>query len=242
VKLNSIRIPFLEGHLAGLVYTPDTENKSISLLFAHGFTSGKYSLDGLAGYLAGRGYVGLSFDFVGHKLGATGGEMHSIAQARENVQSAVQWLRASFPEMQIVLVGHSLGAAACLSVAKEEQVSGVVALCMGTEPTLGFQGVVGKTMQTQRQDYVAGAPVPQLLEEVESLLPLNGELQNLPTLFVAARQDVLFSIDRVEALASRAGRNTKVATLEASHLEAPDKAKAVVLKFLESISFGHRVE
>ncbi len=230
------RIPSQEGTLAGLHYSPDQSTKEVALVCSHGFTSGKYSLDGLVSYLALKGYEGLTFDFVGHKLGGTGGEMRSMSQAVENVHGAVDWMQKRFPEKRIVLLGHSMGAAASLAVAsRDSEVAGVIALCMGTEPMLGFQGVVGRTMQAQRRDYVQGAPVEELMQGVESLLPLLGELKDTPALFVAARQDVLFSVERVSALAQLSGTNTRFETIDATHLDAPDRAKSVVLSFLTGL-------
>src|SRR5690348_1620861 len=87
---------------------------------AHGFTSGKYSMDSLANYLATRGFEALTFDFVGHKLGCSGGEMVTIAQAPANLADVLHWFRGVTEAERIVLVGHSMGAAAALATAAWE--------------------------------------------------------------------------------------------------------------------------
>ena len=91
-------------------------------------------------------------------------------------------------------------------------------------------------MQSQRAAYVQGAPVAELSAQLGSLLPTAQEIGGLPALFVAAQQDVLFSVERVERLASLAGRNTQVMQIEASHQDAPDKSKSVLLKWLSELS------
>src|SRR2546421_12047575 len=93
----------------------------MALLFAHGFSSGKYSMDSLAGYLAARGYEGWTFDFVGHKLGGSGGEMRTAQQAAENLRDALAWVRGHSEAREICLIGHSMGAAAALQVAAWER-------------------------------------------------------------------------------------------------------------------------
>ena len=69
LRLETVTIRGRASDLAGLRYLPEGNRRSIGVVLAHGFTSGKYSLDGLANYLATRGYEALTFDFVGHKLG-----------------------------------------------------------------------------------------------------------------------------------------------------------------------------
>ena len=243
MKLEPVTIPTEDVPLAALRYIPVKVAHLTALLFAHGFTSGKYSLDSLASYLAGKGYEGLTFDFVGHKLGATGGEMRHIGQAVENVQAALDWLRQHTRAEQIVLVGHSMGAAASIAVAAHEQqypphsnvppLASIISICMGLEPSRGFMEVIGRAMLTQRSDYVAGSPAVQLLTEIESLVPSAQHLGNLPSLFIAARQDVLIPVERVEGLARLAGPSAQVAVIDASHLEAPDRSRAVISQWLE---------
>lgn len=202
-------------------------------------------MDLLASYLVGRGYAGLSFDFVGHKLGATGGEMQHIRQAVENVGAAVHWLRTNSSAEKIVLIGHSMGAAASIAYAAEDQerrgegneapIAGLICLCMGTQPVRGFTDTIGRAMLTQRADYVAGAPASQLLMEIETLLSAADRLGDLPSLFLAARQDVLIPPARIEALAQRVGSSATFRIIEATHLDAPDKARGAVIEWIEGL-------
>jgi len=241
VKLESVRIPAEGATLTGLHYVPEGRVKSTAIIYTHGFTSGKYSLDNLAGYLAGRGYPGLTFDLIGHKLGGTGGEMHRTLQAAENLQDALTWVRARLEVTQIVLAGHSMGAAAGVQVAAWERLrpgtpplAGIVGMCMGMEPSVGFETHIGRAMLAQRRDYVAGAPPLELLQGLDTLVLSAAEIGDLPALFIAARQDVLIPPARIEALAALAGSQAAFVALDAAHLDAPDRSRATIIQWLET--------
>ncbi|MCW3055353.1 MAG: hypothetical protein JWN14_4523 [Chthonomonadales bacterium] len=241
MKLEGVRIPAEGATLTGLHYVPEGRVKSTALIYTHGFTSGKYSLDNLAGYLAGRGYPGLTFDLIGHKLGGTGGEMHRTLQAAENLQDALTWVRAHLEVTQIVLAGHSMGAAAGVQVAAWERLrpgtpplAGIVGMCMGMEPSLGFETQIGRAMLAQRRDYVAGAPALELLQGLDTLVLSAAEIGDLPALFIAARQDVLIPPARIEALAALAGSKAAFVALDAAHLDAPDRSRATIIQWLET--------
>ncbi|HLV80598.1 MAG TPA: alpha/beta hydrolase [Chthonomonadaceae bacterium] len=242
MKLEVVAIPEGEARLAGLRYVPEAPAKPVALLYAHGFTAGKYSLDGLASYLTGRGYEGLTFDFIGHKLGCSGGEMRHLDQATGNLAAALAWMRRATRAAQIVLIGHSMGAAAALQVASQESaasshalapVAGLISMCVGKEPTKGFGQRIGAVMLAQRGDYVAGAPPEELLAEMDRLVLAAAKLGDLPALFIAARQDVIVPVSGVEALAALAGANATFAIVDSAHLDAPDRSRATIIRWLE---------
>jgi len=252
LKLETITIRGRSNDLSGLRYLPEGNRRSTAVILAHGFTSGKYSMDSLANYLATRGFETLTFDFVGHKLGGSGGAMETIAQAPANLGDALRWLRDVSEAERIVLAGHSMGAAAALATAAWEiaaratpeligksgsreawgaPLAGVVSLCMGAEPAAGFDSAIGKAMLEQRRDYVAGGPALDLIREIGGLAATAAGIGALPALFIAAKQDVLVSVDRVLQLAQLAP-NSKVQVIESSHMEAPDKSRAAVYTWL----------
>jgi pimeloyl-ACP methyl ester carboxylesterase len=255
LRLENVTIPARPNDLCALRYLPEGERRDTALVLAHGFTSGKYSLDTLASYLATRGYEALTFDFVGHKLGGTGGAMETMSQAPGNVSDALAWIRRVTEARRIVLVGHSMGAAAALATAAWEAaeratpaligksrqseapglpIAGVISLCMGTQPAAGFESALGRAMVEQRRDYVAGAPALDLLREIEGLLPAPGQLGALAALFIAAKQDVLVSVERVEELARRVD-GAAVQVIDSSHLEAPDRSRAAIYSWLGAL-------
>jgi pimeloyl-ACP methyl ester carboxylesterase len=246
MKLKSVQIPGEGDALAGLCYLPDGSMRPTALILAHGLTSGKYSLDSLAGYLAVNGYISLTYDCVGHKLGATGGALLRIEQVAENLRDALNWLRQERLAERFVLIGHSLGAAAALRVAAWEQMvkravplndlAGIVCLCMGTEPTKGFESPIGKRMLEQRRDYVVGTPIARLVAQVEPMVARAvQELKPIPALFIAGKQDVLLAVERVAELAALVG--AEMVAIDSSHLETPDRAKGTILTWLQAQGF-----
>lgn len=245
MKLERLQIPSGDNTLSALHYKPDTTSRSVHLIHTHGFTAGKYSMDSLASYLAGKGFEGLTFDMIGHKSGASTGKLERIIQAPECLRDVLRFSENRLDWTNIVLVGHSLGAASSLQVAAWEQesgaksLSGVIALCMGDEPARGFETPVGKAMLSQREAYIDGAPALRLLLELSDLVHSLPKLEPFPTLFVAAKQDVLVTPNRVKAFADRIAPHADLAEIESSHLEAPDKARTTLLRWLETQS-NHR--
>jgi pimeloyl-ACP methyl ester carboxylesterase len=255
LRLENVTIPARAQDLCGLRYLPENQRRDTALILAHGFTSGKYSLDTLASYLAARGYEALTFDFVGHKLGCTGGRMETMAQAPGSLSDALSWLRGVTEAKRIVLIGHSMGAAAALVAAAwdaarraspaligkpgshetpQAPLAGIVCMCMGMEPSRGFDSSLGQAMLEQRRDYVAGAPALDLLREIDGMIESAAQIGPLPALFIAAKQDVLVSVERVERLAQLAPNST-VRVIDSSHLEAPDKSRTAIYAWLSRL-------
>ncbi len=242
MKLDVLKIPSGGVELAALRYRPEPLTRGTLIVYAHGFTSAKHSMDGLAAYLAGHGYEGLSFDFVGHKLGGSGGEMREPADAVRNLSDVVDWVRNSVDCRQIVIVGHSLGGLCALCVAALERemhgpaqppLAGIACLCVTDRPGSAFAGPIGGAIARQRADYVAGTEAMDFLQRVEGLSEAARHLDGLPALFLAGTRDIIAPPEHVRALAARAGAGATVVEVGSSHVDAPARSRAALLDWLE---------
>lgn len=237
MKLTQVRIPRPDVHLAGLTYVPDRELKPVCVVLSHGYTASKESMDLLAGYLASRSYPCLTFDCRGHKLGATGGRLDDLRDAVEDVQAAAAWSLRHFEMERCVLAGHSMGGILSIAAAAEmDALAGVCAIAVGPEPAAGFRSAAGQAMLAQRADYVEGMDPQTVLEELGRLVPLVGQLDGIPSLFVAARGDILVKAEKLRELSLQAGPKAEFAEIESSHLDAPDRARGTVAGWLDRIT------
>lgn len=107
------------GSLAARLDLPAGPPRAFAL-FAHCFTCGKdlRSAGCLASALTDSGYAVMRFDFTG--LGSSDGEFENtnFSSNTEDLLAAIAWLRTERSAPQL-LVGHSLGGAAVLSIAGE---------------------------------------------------------------------------------------------------------------------------
>jgi pimeloyl-ACP methyl ester carboxylesterase len=234
VQLDRATIATDAAPLAALVYSPAVRRFRSPALLSHGLTASKESLDLLAGYLCGRGYACVTFDFRGHKLGASAGDMNSIGDALADLAHAAAWARERWNEPQCVLIGHSMGALVSLaSPARGVPTEAVVAVATGVAPSRGFRGPVGQALMRQRGDYVSGVGPQALLKEMDALADTLIVPQETPALLVAARNDVLMKPARVAELARRIGPTVELAEVDAGHLDAPDAARGLIAAWLE---------
>jgi len=121
MKTEQIRFRSAAGaHLSALLDRPDDEAPSAFALFAHCFTCSKNLkiANSLARRITDAGLALFRFDFAG--LGQSEGEFAetSFSTNLDDLRAACRWLSEN-AEGPSLLIGHSLGGAAVLSIAGE---------------------------------------------------------------------------------------------------------------------------
>ncbi|OCW55784.1 bifunctional alpha/beta hydrolase/OsmC family protein [Hoeflea olei] len=237
-----------DGHsgakLAARLDIPAGETRAWAL-FAHCFTCSKDSLAArrISGELARAGIAVMRFDFTG--LGSSEGEFAStnFSSNVEDLRAAAQWLEAHHEAPQI-LVGHSLGGAAVLSVAGDlASVKAVVTIGAPSEPDhvirhfraqadeIEARGeaevdLAGRTFTIRRQ-FVEDLDATRLAGRIramrKALLVMHAPrdelvgIDNASAIFLAARHPKSFvSLDDADHLLTRADDANYVAGVIAS--------------------------
>ncbi|MDA8020356.1 MAG: bifunctional alpha/beta hydrolase/OsmC family protein [Thermoanaerobaculia bacterium] len=150
MKSQRVSFPGSLGHELAARLDTATDRPAAWALFAHCFTCSKdlKAVGRLSKALVGRGFGVLRFDFTG--LGESGGDFGatSFTSNLEDLRIAVDWLRREHAAPSL-LVGHSLGGAAILSMAGEVEECRAVA-------TLGAPSTTRHILETLR------AQVPEI--------------------------------------------------------------------------------
>lgn len=236
VRLSRIRIRADRAELAGLHYEP-VEDRGLTLVLAHGYTGSKETLDILCMYLCSRGWRCVSFDFRGHKLGGSTGEMNSAEDAVADLMAAGDFTREALGAERLALVGHSLGGAVALAVSqRREDVQAIVVMGTSASVQSGFQSPAGESLMQQRGDYVLGAPPATILSEAASLWHPDAGGAEKPALFVAGRSDIIVPPAGVQTLARRYGPQASFLIVEGGHTDLPVRARGHIAGWLEQLS------
>lgn len=131
-------------------------------IFAHCFTCSKdlHATRRISGELAKLGIAVLRFDFTG--LGKSGGDFAStnFSSNREDLIVAANYLRDNFSAPSL-LIGHSLGGAAVLSVA-------------GEIPEVAAVATIGAPAEADHVVHNFGAKIDEIGESGEALVNLGG--------------------------------------------------------------------
>ncbi len=216
------------------MYHPRRLLSQVVVIIAHGYTASKASVDLLASYICARGYRCITFDFRGHKLGASTGRMERAEDALQDLRAVSDWALELSSASGCVLAGHSIGGLAALVLAAEHpNVLGAIAIGAGPTPTAAFHRPMGLAMLSQRADYVEGAPPLEIFRGWDRLMQEWKGLGQRPALLVAASADGLVKPARVRALAERCGPRAQFSEVDANHLEAPDRARGIVADWLD---------
>jgi len=219
------------ARLAGRLDLPAGKIRAFAL-FAHCFTCSKDipAARHIAGALAAEGIAVLRFDFTG--LGGSGGDFSSTGFSSnvEDLKRAADFLRRNYEAPQL-LIGHSLGGAAVLSVAGDlPEVRAVVTIgapsdadhvihnFKGAEETIRQQGsgevdLAGRTF-TIRKEFLDDLQEQSVRDRVgrlgKALLVMHAPLDetvgidNATNIFVSAKHPKSFvSLDKADHLLSR---------------------------------------
>lgn len=235
VQLTRVVIPSRDADLAGLLYEP-VQPADTTVVLAHGLTGSKESLDVLANYLCTRGWRCITFDFRGHKLGGSTGQMRSAQDALEDVVAVVRYVKRRHMATRVVLGGHSMGGSVALvAAAEDEAIVGVAVLGSGCSGASGFNTPAGRALMSQRGDYVSGAPASVIMDDIARLCRDRSRPLNKPTLFVAARGDILVRLDTVQRLATQHAPYSQFVAVDGAHMELPFRARGHLADWLDSL-------
>lgn len=213
-----------------LVYTPDANNdRNLTILMGHGFSVSKHHLDGLASHLCYFGYEVISLDFPGHKMGASRGNLEHPVQLLE----ALRLARRCTDREEIVLMGHSMGAAAAVRAAAEmEGVRGLVVMGMGRNPAARFTDKIVSSAFKWGEMYVEDLDAEFFLTQMkEQLLPYMEEV-DVPSLVIGGTEDFIIPVAELKKLAQMAVGPTTVKLLQCSHSDIPEAAKKEIRNWL----------
>ncbi|HVA38795.1 MAG TPA: alpha/beta fold hydrolase [Candidatus Dormibacteraeota bacterium] len=223
------------SHVATLLYEPPAP-KGVTVVLAHGYSSSKQNLDLLAAFVAQHGFRIVTFDFPGHKLGATGGRLASFDTCLETMSRVVDHVRERF-EGPVYVGGHSLGAATALRVCgADPTLAGCISIATGRDIARGLEQLKARGPLAFRATYVDGISLPELLEQmtVESLDAALDAIAGRPLLVVAAAHDLIAARSQVESLFERAADPKTLAVIESDHTFAASNSKAAVLAWLRA--------
>ena len=237
VRVERVEFPSAGGTVRGLVYSGG--GSTVCVVLAHGYSSSKHNVDGLAFYLATEGVTSLAFDFLGHKLGSSSLPLAAGVDLRTNVLDAVGHAKKLPDVRKIVACGHSMGAAASIGAAVESQgIDGVIAMCtaLGRSDALRGPSMVGGLRN--RASYVDGPSPVELTQVMDSFTSRVGEIAPRPLLVIAASKDAIVAPSAAKALYDAAAEPKQFETVDATHTDCAERAKFVVLRWLRARGFS----
>ena len=209
--------------------------RGVTLVAGHGYSSSKQNLDFLCGFLAAHGFEAYSLDFPGHKLGASGGTLHSDAQLVEAMAAVIAHVREHTND-SVYTMGHSMGAMTALrAAAADPTITGAIAIATGYGRPSALTALAGMSKNDFRSSYVDGLTLPEVVsnadDALEAALP---RLAGRPLLFIAAERDMMVNQKSVRELFDRAPVPKTFATIPSDHTTAADNARSEVFAWLNA--------
>jgi len=221
------------GRIATLFYEPSKPNGP-TIVLGHGYSSSKQNLDFLAGFVAQHGFRVVTFDFPGHKLGASEGRLESFDTCMDTMRVVVDRVIERFGG-EVYVGGHSLGAATALRICGgDPRLAGCISIATGRDIAANLESIKARGPLAYRGAYVDGIGLPDLLAQlsVESLDAALDGIAGRPLLVVAAAHDLIAPRSQVEALYERASDPKRFVVIESDHTFAASNSKAAVLGWL----------
>jgi len=209
-------------------------------VLCHGYSASKHNVDLLAYHLAIEGYVALAIDFQGHKLGASSLPLARAEDLATNAVDAIAFARRQSMVQRIVLGGHSMGAATAIGAALQSpDVAGVIAMCtsLTRERETASAGLAGGLVN--RAAYVAGATPADITAAMDRFTERIAELAPRPLLVIAASRDALVAPSAVRQLFDAAAEPKTYELIEATHTDAAERSRFVVVRWLRAMGFEY---
>ncbi len=139
------------ANLAARLDLPDSPPQALAL-FAHCFTCSKdiFAASRIASQLVSEGFGVLRFDFTG--LGSSEGEFANtdFSSNIEDLRLAAEWLGEYYGPTRL-LIGHSLGGAAVLALAKDLPEVAAIATIGAPSDVAHVEGLLGDAVSTIEQ-------------------------------------------------------------------------------------------
>lgn len=242
-----ISFPSSDGvDLAGVVEVPDQEPLA-SVVFAHCFTCSKdlKATVRISRQLAALGFLTLRFDFRG--VGSSQGQFKD-SNFQTNVSdlcSAIDWLAESHQPPR-VLIGHSLGGAAAMSVAARagatqsgplSQLAALVTLAAPSDTSHLAEFLLSQNPDIkatgQGNVTIGGTAWPITMQLIESLRQsdLENQIQQIrvPHLILHSPEDATVAWKHAQSLLQQSGGVTSLIAL--------DDSDHLLVKRKEDVSF-----
>lgn len=229
------RVDAVRTSLAVLHYEP-RRPRNVTIVAGHGYSSSKHNVDFLCSFLASHGFGVYSFDFPGHKLGASGGILRGVDDCIDAMRAVIEFARAQ-DHAPIYALGHSMGAmTALLATAVDPQIAGVVAIATGFGRPTALATLRNAGRTDFRASYVDGVTLPELVDGIDqryfAALPL---LAGRPALYIAANRDGMVSPKSVRELYDHAPEPKVFRSIESDHTNAAENARSEVLQWLNQL-------
>jgi uncharacterized protein len=236
IRIDRVEFESSGGIVRGLFYS--VAGAQTCVVLCHGYSSSKHNVDPLAFHLAGEGYASLAFDFLGHKLGASTGPLLEGADLVANALDAVACAQRMPGIRQIVIGGHSMGAATAIGAAVvRADIEGVIAMATSTGRSRQLTDDTMLSGLRNRASYVEGADAESITAAMDAYTDRVGDVAPRPILLIAGSRDALVSPNAVRRLFEEAREPKTFEIIDANHTDCAERAKFVVTRWLKARGF-----